>query len=190
MKNDTSFDVGVVGTGPAGLAAAVALAGLGPRIVAVGQAPAKRDTRTAALFAGSITLLENLGVGVVCRQTDHRQAQRRVFVGPMPERVAVSASGNQGAQPRDGSALGARRATQESDDALSTTSSTSGTIDGVDQEHALAFFVAEGGREEDFGGQERGVRKEIRKRLKESRWMPLLGKSEVHSRSAASRQKW
>ncbi len=30
--------------------------------------PAKRDTRTAALFAGSITLLENLGVGEVCRQ--------------------------------------------------------------------------------------------------------------------------
>jgi len=130
--------------------------------------------------------------GVVCRQTDHRQTQRRVFVGPMPERVAVSASGNQGAQPRGGSSPGARRATQQSDDAdaMSTTSSTSGTIDGVDQEHALAFFVAEGGREEDFGGQERGVRKEIRKRLKESRWMPLLGKSEVHFRSAASRQKW
>jgi 2-octaprenyl-6-methoxyphenol hydroxylase len=68
MKNGTSCDVGVVGTGPAGLAAALALAGLGLRVAAVGAPPAKRDTRTAALFAGSITLLENLGVGEVCRQ--------------------------------------------------------------------------------------------------------------------------
>lgn len=68
MKNAISYDVGVVGTGPAGLAAALALAGTGLRVVAVGTAPAKRDTRTAALFAGSVTLLENLGVGEVCRQ--------------------------------------------------------------------------------------------------------------------------
>jgi 2-octaprenyl-6-methoxyphenol hydroxylase len=68
MKNGTFCDVGVVGTGPAGLAAALALAGLGLRVACVGAAPAKRDTRTAALFAGSITLLENLGVGEVCRQ--------------------------------------------------------------------------------------------------------------------------
>ena len=65
--NVTSFDVAVVGTGPAGLASALALAGLGLRVVAVGAAPSSRDTRTAALFAGSITLLENLGVGDVCR---------------------------------------------------------------------------------------------------------------------------
>jgi 2-octaprenyl-6-methoxyphenol hydroxylase len=67
MKNDTSFDVAVVGTGPAGLASALALAGLGARVVAIGAAPASRDTRTAALFGGSITLLDNLGVGDVWR---------------------------------------------------------------------------------------------------------------------------
>ena len=67
-ENTDFHDVGVVGTGPAGLAAALALASLGLRVVAVGCAPRKRDTRTAALFAGSITLLENLGVGEVCRQ--------------------------------------------------------------------------------------------------------------------------
>ena len=67
MKNDTSFEVAVVGAGPAGLAAALALAGLGVRVVAVGAPPSSRDTRTAALFAGSITLLDNLGVGDVCR---------------------------------------------------------------------------------------------------------------------------
>ncbi|MGP1680315.1 MAG: UbiH/UbiF family hydroxylase [Burkholderiales bacterium] len=68
MKNDTSFDVAVIGTGPAGLASALALAGLGARVVAIGAAPVNRDTRTAALFGGSITLLDNLGVGEVCRE--------------------------------------------------------------------------------------------------------------------------
>ena len=67
MKNDSSFEVAVVGAGPAGLASALALAGLGVRVVAVGAMPSSRDTRTAALFAGSITLLDNLGVGDVCR---------------------------------------------------------------------------------------------------------------------------
>jgi 2-octaprenyl-6-methoxyphenol hydroxylase len=67
MKNTTSYDIAAVGTGPAGLAAALSLAQLGLRVAAVGPPPGARDTRTAALFAGSITLLENLGVGEVCR---------------------------------------------------------------------------------------------------------------------------
>jgi len=129
--------------------------------------------------------------GVVRRQNTHRhrQDQRRVFVGPMPQRVAVSASGNQGAKPRGGNALDTRRAVQQSDDAMSTTSSSS-SMDDVDQDHALAFFVAEGGREEDFEGHERGVRKEIRTRLRESRWMPLLSRSGSEPRQTASNQRW
>ena len=67
MKNDASCDLAVVGTGPAGLAAALALAASGVHVLAVGAAPGKRDTRTAALFAGSVKLLENLGIGDVCR---------------------------------------------------------------------------------------------------------------------------
>jgi 2-octaprenyl-6-methoxyphenol hydroxylase len=67
MKNDASCDVAVVGTGPAGLAAALALAASGVNVLAVGAAPGKRDTRTAALFAGSIKLLENIGIGETCR---------------------------------------------------------------------------------------------------------------------------
>ena len=118
---------------------------------------------------------------------DHRHTQRRVFVGPMPQRVAASASGNQTAKPRSDIAPDTRRAAQQSDDAMST---SSGTMDDVDQEHALAFFVAEGGREEDFERHERGVRREIRRRLRESRWMPVLSKSESESRNAASNQKW
>jgi 2-octaprenyl-6-methoxyphenol hydroxylase len=67
MKNGIPWDVGIVGTGPAGLAAALALAGLGLRVVAVGMAPGRPDTRTAALFTGSVQLLVNLGAWENCR---------------------------------------------------------------------------------------------------------------------------
>ena len=60
------FEAAVVGGGPAGLAAALALGAAGADVVlaapphrAAGQAP---DNRTAALFAGSIEFLKNLGV--------------------------------------------------------------------------------------------------------------------------------
>lgn len=79
MKIGTFFDVAVIGTGPAGLASALALAGLDVRVVAIGAPPTGRDTRTAALFAGSITLLENLGVGRVCRDAGEPIAGIRII---------------------------------------------------------------------------------------------------------------
>lgn len=63
---DAEYDVAVVGTGPAGLAAALSLAQQGLRVAAIGAKPPRRDTRTAALFGGSVTLLENLGPSAVC----------------------------------------------------------------------------------------------------------------------------
>jgi len=60
-------DVAVVGTGPAGLAAALALAHVGADVVLIGPAPMKadprtHDTRTAALLTSSVDLLKALGV--------------------------------------------------------------------------------------------------------------------------------
>ncbi len=59
-------DVAVVGTGPSGLVAALALAQVGAEVVAIGPAPAPSaragETRTAALLTSSIDLLKSLGV--------------------------------------------------------------------------------------------------------------------------------
>ena len=56
----------VVGRGPAGLTAAIALAEGGVPTVLVGKRSAKSDNRTTALLAGSVTALETLGVWALC----------------------------------------------------------------------------------------------------------------------------
>jgi len=61
------IDIAVVGTGPAGLAAALALAHGGSRVALIGpalppQSPQPLDTRTAALLESSIDMLKALGV--------------------------------------------------------------------------------------------------------------------------------
>jgi 2-octaprenyl-6-methoxyphenol hydroxylase len=57
----------VVGGGPAGLTAAIALAQGGVPTVLAGKRPDKTDNRTTALLGGSVTALETLGVWDLCR---------------------------------------------------------------------------------------------------------------------------
>ena len=56
----------IVGGGPAGLTAAIALAQAGIACTLVGKPPVKPDNRTTALLAGSVTALETLGVWHLC----------------------------------------------------------------------------------------------------------------------------
>ena len=59
-------DVVVVGGGPAGLTAAIALAAAGIATTLIGRRPGG-DHRTTALLAGSVTALETLGVWDSCK---------------------------------------------------------------------------------------------------------------------------
>jgi len=65
-KYSTSPAAIVVGGGPAGLTAAIALAAGGIGTALVGRRPAKPDNRTTALLAGSVTALKTLGVWDLC----------------------------------------------------------------------------------------------------------------------------
>jgi 2-octaprenyl-6-methoxyphenol hydroxylase len=59
-------EVVVIGGGPAGLTAAIALAGAGVETVLVAKPPVAADNRTTALLAGSVKALETLTVWPYC----------------------------------------------------------------------------------------------------------------------------
>ncbi|MDA9507136.1 2-octaprenyl-6-methoxyphenyl hydroxylase [Bradyrhizobium sp. CCBAU 11386] len=63
----TLFDAAVIGGGPAGLAAAVALAQAGARTALVARRVPYADNRTTALLGASIELLESLDVWPRCK---------------------------------------------------------------------------------------------------------------------------
>lgn len=62
------FSAIVVGRGPAGLSAAIALAAGGVETRLVGPRPSANDNRTTALLASSVTALSTLGVWNLCAQ--------------------------------------------------------------------------------------------------------------------------
>ena len=70
--NRHDYDVAVIGAGPAGLTAALALASTGCRTVIAGPPfnpdPKRPDTRTTALLRGSVQLLKNIGIWDLARE--------------------------------------------------------------------------------------------------------------------------
>jgi 2-octaprenyl-6-methoxyphenol hydroxylase len=65
MSDTFAAEVAVIGGGPAGLVAAIALATAGVDTLLIAP-PAEPDHRTTALLAGSVTALETLGVWLGC----------------------------------------------------------------------------------------------------------------------------
>jgi 2-octaprenyl-6-methoxyphenol hydroxylase len=63
----STYDAAVVGGGPAGLSAAIALAQAGSRTVLIARRAPYADNRTTALLGGSIDFLEGLTVWAACR---------------------------------------------------------------------------------------------------------------------------
>jgi 2-octaprenyl-6-methoxyphenol hydroxylase len=66
VANGGQYQAIVVGGGPAGLTAAIALAQGGISTVLAGKRPARPDNRTTALLGGSVTALAALGVWELC----------------------------------------------------------------------------------------------------------------------------
>ena len=73
------FDVAVVGAGPAGLAAGIAMAELGLVTAVIGPPADPRDGRTAALFQSSITFLERIGAWHAIEPSSARLAAIRLI---------------------------------------------------------------------------------------------------------------
>jgi 2-octaprenyl-6-methoxyphenol hydroxylase len=63
------FDAAVIGGGPAGTAAAIALAQAGARTALVARRIPYADNRTTALLGGSLDFLESLGVWSRCKES-------------------------------------------------------------------------------------------------------------------------
>src|SRR5690606_10778137 len=71
----------VVGTGPAGLVAALALSNSGRKVALVGPAPADTDRRTTALMRPAIEFLDRLGVGEKVRRIAAPLSTMRIVDG-------------------------------------------------------------------------------------------------------------
>ncbi len=74
----------VVGAGPSGLLAAIALGQAGIETALIGK-PAPADHRTTALMSGSVTALETLGVWELCR--DHAAPLRTLRIADATARL-------------------------------------------------------------------------------------------------------
>jgi 2-octaprenyl-6-methoxyphenol hydroxylase len=77
MTEPKITDVAVIGAGPAGLMAALAIASAGVKTALIGPRGAN-DNRTTALLAGSVAALDALGVWPLCREQSAALSTMRI----------------------------------------------------------------------------------------------------------------
>ena len=85
-----TYDVAVVGGGPAGLSAAIALAQAGVRTALIARRTPYADNRTTALLGASVDLLQRLDVW----RREMTTAERRVLedaAGPLVRELGYAA---------------------------------------------------------------------------------------------------
>ena len=106
---------------------------------------------------------------------DHDEhLHRRFFIGPMPEKVLPNPLGN---------AKGKTRAPTLRD--LDDCSDDESHLAHIIKENAFAFFIRQGGREEDWGeDEERGARREMVRRWRESPWADIMRKRREDGRNS------
>ncbi|KAJ7758493.1 Pleckstrin homology domain-containing protein [Mycena maculata] len=88
-------------------------------------------------------------------------AHKRVFIGPMPEKVVSQVDPAKGKKRR----IRIGSSTDDGDENISQ----------VIKEHAFAFFIQQGGNEEDWEAREQNVREEMLRRWRETEWGTIWG---------------
>lgn len=100
-------------------------------------------------------------------RSDDKPMHRRVFIGPMPEKVLSQTE----AQVRKNLQRGKRPWFYRSRASVDGDEADHDSLSGVIQDHAFQFFLSQGGKEEDWGeNEEESVRQEMLRRWKDSEW--------------------
>ncbi|KAJ7696070.1 Pleckstrin homology domain-containing protein [Mycena rosella] len=125
---------------------------------------------TRSFGAGSS---KSKGAGAVA---EHGHAHRRVFIGPLPEKVVVTQS--------DAATRKKRRFR------IGSVDDGDENISQIIKEHAFAFFIQQGGNEEDWEEtREQSVREEMLRRWRETEWGAIWGRRK-ESKEPKQAKRW
>lgn len=135
---------------------------------------------------------------VASQDHDHRRALKRWFIGPMPEKTAgtqvlvrkKSWIKRHGTLPRP---LRQRSGTIDNcdEDSASCSSDEAAGYGGLRREYIYRYFKRSGGKDEDWNPEtERGIRKEIKRKWRESKWYHVWRGDAKKNAAASADRKW
>jgi hypothetical protein len=124
------------------------------------------------------------------RRVQHDHHQPRFFLGPMPTSVASQDHNpHDHTETHDGMGIGKRLGFAGIRNKFMHPTKhrrSMSSEESVSRERAFLFFVREGGRPEEFESQERGVKEEILRRIRLTRWFPDDKRNNVSAGGAPS----